>query len=341
MKAKWESGSFFHLDVSAFAGESWLPASHQRYGSGRDALKALVAHGVSLGWKRLFVPSYYCHEVTESVRSLISIELYHCNFLSESLRLNLDDHDAIIVVEYFGKRSVVEVTGGVLILDVTHDPCSGWPYKRSPDYIFASLRKTCFLPDGGILWSPVGVLLPSIPSVTVAHARLSELMLNAMTLKAIYLSGGLIEKPVFLDMYRQAEAECGQGDCPSAMSIFSNVLLPSFGMKRVRHARAENVRFLRDRLKVVLRDIEIIESDVYFIMLLTDADQRNFFRDRLIERSVFPIALWPLVGNEIPQEDSVLSEKVLMVHCDARYTLKDMEMIAEAIQQAMDVLHEC
>ena len=98
---------------------------------------------------------------------------------------------------------------------------------------------------------------------------------------------------------------------------------------------------MRDRLKFVLRDIEIVESDVYLIMLLIDADQRNFFRDRLIERRVFPIALWPLVGDEISQEDSVLSERVLMVHCDARYTLKDMEMIAEAIQQTMDVLHEC
>lgn len=341
MKAKWESGSFFHLDVSAFAGESWLPASHQLYGSGRDALKALVVHGVSLGWKRLFVPSYYCHEVTESVRALISIELYHCNFQSDCMSLSLKDHDAIIVVEYFGRRSVVEVTGGVLILDVTHDPCSGWPYERSPDYIFASLRKTCLLPDGGILWSPVGELLPSAPSVTVAHARLSELMLNAMTLKAIYLSGGRIEKPVFLDMYRRAEADCGQGECPSAISIFSNELLPCFDMKRMRQVRAENSRFLRDRLQGVLHDIEIVESDAYFIMLLKNADQRNYFRDRLIEKSIFPIALWPLGGDEISKEDSVLSERVLMLHCDARYTLKDMKMIAEAIQQTMDSLHEC
>lgn len=332
---RWEAGSFFHLDTSSFAGDAWLPGVCRLYGSGRDALQALVAHGVALGWKRLFVPSYYCHEVTESVRPLIPVEIYPCNFLSENVQLSLGVGDAAIVVEYFGGRSSVEVKGGVVILDVTHDPCSDYLYKRIPDYTFASLRKTCFLPDGGCLWSSIGAELPSFPAGSALHEQTSALMLEAMALKAVYLAGGSVEKPGFLEMYRQAEAAFGHGTSPAAMSSFSNALLPSFDMSRMRRVRAENALFLREQLRDRLPSIRFIESNAYVVMLFDSETHRDVTRRRLIENQVFPIALWPFEGCSVTQEDVALSRRVLMVHCDSRYGIEDMKLIADVIQLAI------
>lgn len=338
---RWEVGSFFHLDTSFFAGDAWLPEACRLYGSGRDALQALVAHGVALGWKRLFVPSYYCHEVTDSVRALIAVEIYRCNFLSENVQLSLDVSDAAIVVEYFGCKSSVEVKGGVVILDVTHDPCSDYLYKRTPDYTFASLRKTCFLPDGGCLWSSIGAELPALPVGSALHEQTSAVMLAAMTLKTVYLSGGSVDKPVFLEMYRQAEAAFGHGASPAAMSSFSNLLLPSFDMSRMRRVRAGNAFFVHEQLRGRLSSIKIVESNAYVVMLFDSGTHRDVTRRNLIENHVFPIALWPLGELDVPKEDRDLSDRVLMIHCDARYGHDDMEVVAAAIEKALGCVDVC
>lgn len=331
----WESGSFFHFDTTAFAGNPWLPTAHLLYGSGRDALKALVAHGVSLGWTKLFVPSYYCHEVTEAVRPLIAVELYPCNFLSESVPLQLAADEAAIVVEYFGRRSVVDVSGGTVVLDVTHDPASSVVYERVPDYTFASLRKTCFLPDGGCLWSATGATLPDAPLPSAPHEQASAVMLQAMVMKAVFLAGGRVEKTTFLDWYRRAEAVAGQGDGAAAISSFSNALVHAFDMARVRGIRADNVAHLRRRLQALPPGVVVVASDAYFILMLTSASQRNAVRQQLINRNIYPIALWPLGDSDVPEEDRELADTVLMIHCDARYGHDDMEVVAAAIEKAL------
>lgn len=337
----WESGSFFHFDAKVFAGKPWLPATHQLYGSGRDALKALVAHGVSLGWKKLWVPSYYCHEVTEAVRSLIAVELYPCNFLSKSLSLHLAADEAAIVVEYFGQRSVVNVSGGVVVLDVTHDPAAGVVYERVPDYTFASLRKTCFLPDGGCLWSATGATLPCSPLPSAKHEQASIAMLKAMVMKAVFLAGGCADKTTFLDWYRSTEAVVGQGDGAAAISSFSNALVHAFDMTRVRGIRADNVAHLCRRLQTLPPGVVVVASDAYFILMLTSASQRNAVRQQLIDRCIYPIALWPLGELDVPKEDRDLSDRVLMIHCDARYGHDDMEVVAAAIEKALGCVDVC
>lgn len=331
----WESGSFFHFDTSVFAGNPWLPTTHLLYGSGRDALKALVAHGVSLGWKKLFVPSYYCHEVTEAVRPLIAVQLYPCNFLSESVPLQLAADEAAIVVEYFGRRSVVDVSGGTVVLDVTHDPATSEVYERVPDYTFASLRKTCFLPDGGCLWSATGATLPDAPLPSAPHEQASAVMLQAMVMKTVFLAGGHAEKSTLLDWYRSAEAVVGQGEGVAAISSFSNALVHTFDIAKVRGVRAENVAFLRRRLQSLPPGVVVVASDAYFILMLARASQRNTVRQQLIDRNIYPIALWPLGDLDVPKEDCELADRVLIIHCDARYRHDDMEVVAAAIEKAL------
>lgn len=331
MTLKWEVGSFFHWEPRLFKGNYCLPSSHLYFGSGRDALKALITHGLSLGWERLFIPSYYCHDVTESVRALIPIEIYECNFLSERVDLQLNSEEAAIVVEYFGRKSLVSISGGIVIIDVTHDPLSRWSYNRKPNYTFASLRKFFHIPDGGSLWSLIGASLPHESEETFEHKQTSNLMLEAMVLKSLYLSGGELKKCMFLDLYRQAESNISIGNNYSGISRFSKSILPCFDVSYAQKKRASNCKYLTDCILKYTKNINIVASEAYFILLFNKADQRNYFKDGLIKNDIFPICLWPARNGEFSQNDIELSERVLMIHCDVRYTLYDMKKVADII----------
>ena len=43
-----EIGSFWHFNDEFFKGKVWLPKSSKLFGSGRDALRAIVSYGKSL-----------------------------------------------------------------------------------------------------------------------------------------------------------------------------------------------------------------------------------------------------------------------------------------------------
>lgn len=338
----WEAGSFFHYDSSFFDAaprDQRLPSV--LYGSGRDALRALIEHGLRKGWSKVFVPSYYCHDVTDSIRSLISIEFYPCNFLTEQFSIEIGDSDAFLAVEYFGRRSAVEVLGGTLILDLTHNPYSTWNYARAPDYTFASLRKTHFLPDGGVLDSPNMSALPSPPSLTTFHRRASATMLMGMLMKSAFLAGISIDKEVFLGLAREAESMIGRGETPSAPSELSKQMLPVFNIKGALAKRELNCQLLKDKFENSGKSFVIVDSDAYFIMVFHKASMKKSARLKLIDRKVYPIELWPVLEGSLSTDDYELYERTLMIHCDARYSRKDIELIASAIATVKDEQSEC
>ena len=75
-------------------------------------------------------------------------------------------NDVVLAVNYFGVRAGEpwqqwrEKHACVLLEDHSHDPVSGWAQSSRADYAFSSLRKTMPVPDGAILWSPLGHPLP-------------------------------------------------------------------------------------------------------------------------------------------------------------------------------------
>jgi hypothetical protein len=173
------------------------------FSTGRDALISLLASGRSeYGWKRLWLPGYYCPDV---VRSLIPLGLELRAYASlpggppDIRELPTRVGDVVLLVNLFGllggsglpaaslrsptdsrQRNLDRI---VVVEDHTHDPLSLWARRSTSDWCFASLRKTLPLPDGGVIWSPAGHPLPRPPALTL-HRRLASLeMLAAMTLR--------------------------------------------------------------------------------------------------------------------------------------------------------------
>src|SRR5690606_7795309 len=138
---------------------AWETADAQGrlYGSGRDALRALLRHGkTQLGWQRLLIPSYFCQDVAASFTRELPTEVYvdRPGLRPDERAIATREGDAVLNVNLFGFRTAqwaFKLPGVAVIEDHTHDPWSAWAATSQADFAVASLRKTLPLPDGGVL----------------------------------------------------------------------------------------------------------------------------------------------------------------------------------------------
>jgi len=338
---RWEHGSTFHLPrlESGDKMPSAVLPKGLTAGSGRIALALLLQHGhENHGWKRVWIPSYYCSDVVESLARIpIQIRRYPCGPLGTGPLPVALDGDVLMRVNYYGWGipDPEHTFGGPVIEDHTHAP---WGAAGSDaDYSFASLRKTLPLPDGGVVWSPRSLPLPSPVPPHTAHEQAVELRLAAMALKAAYLSGAGIEKDAFRELDREAEERIALGH-PSPLSAYSEVMLSRLPIKAWSEIRTENHHHLRSELAgapfVTVLGPERPTSPPVAVLQVASECSRDALRAALIREGIYTAILWPIPsGTEARRpEDVEFSRTTLAVHVDARYTLDDMTRVARTIR---------
>jgi hypothetical protein len=349
---RWEQGSEYHLmaprGVSA-KGMPWGEAVAY-FGTGRDALRALIADNQpKRGWRRLWIPSYFCQEVVESLQSTgIGLEVYPDRPGQPApgyANLPFRSGDVLMVVNFFGLRiqpsyDQLPRDEVAVIENHTHDPWSAWAGTSKADWCVASLRKTLPVSDGGVLWSPAGNPLPSEPILTADRRRASLEKLAAMTLKSLYLDGAFDDKALFRRLAVAGEGRIASGDV-SGMTDWTRALLPEFPVKAWRERRRANQRVLASALGglpgiAVLQAQDAVCGCPYSGLILLDSVQRrDHVRERLMASRVYPAILWPLqspVLPGVPPEDVDFSRRMLSIHCDMRYNREDMLRVAEMIR---------
>jgi hypothetical protein len=343
---RWEHGSFFFLpNVGAQYGSAFvrLESSNLRdYGSGRMSLQVLIDHGVACrGWRRLWIPSYYCEDVVEALDcESISIERYP--FVpGESVKFPVSqDGDSLLRSSCFGwpVDSSQQFSGDV-VDDFSHAPA--WLARSQADFAFASLRKCLPLPDGALLWSPADHELPPEPELTSQHEQLALLRLAAMAQKRAYLAGARLDKSTYRGLEVSTESAL-QARPVSSMSLWSRMLLERFLLEEWNERRRQNYRVFADAM-VGASNIELIKppegSDPMIAVLrLENAAQRDPLRQSLIERSIYTAVLWPPPeGNPdwYGAAERCFSETTLCVHVDGRYSSEDLARVAAAIREIM------
>lgn len=321
------------------------------YASGRDALRSLLHHGQErLGWRRLWVPSYFCQEVVASLcRTGIPIVPYDDAPVDASYPRELRDAragDIMLNVNFMGLRLWREpgFYGALEVIeDHTHDPWSAWAYTSSADWCVASLRKTLPIPDGAVLWSPTGRALPAPLKCTEERSHASLRKMAGMVLKKRYLAGDDISKADFLELYRAGEAQISSHD-PSGISEWSRNLLNTFPIQEWRRKRLDNYRAFAKALgnspfvRLVAPESQSSSCPFSCLMLFDSPARRDFVRKRLLDRDVYPSVLWPLhepAIQGIPAMHEQLGRKVLSIHCDMRCDEDDMAVIAGIVTNAV------
>ena len=316
------------------------------YASGRQALEALVAFK---GYRRIFVPSYFCQESLARLRQMVDVEEYDFipgdDFCVVLRDLPLEKGDAILTVNYFGLDNLdcrfpddVDV-----IEDHTHSPAGYGAVTSRADWCVASLRKVFPIPDGGALWSPKGYQLPSQPPLAEEVEQAMITRLSAMEMKSKYLSipasqeaGALKEE--FRRRFISTEEKFDEFPI-SDMSPQSYAILRGIDVEKWIGARIRNWRILRKALPYG-RDFRVMEprylvSDPFsFVVIFDSPERREVVRQSLIKADVYPAVLWP-IDREPDDRATRFSHRMLSIHCDGRYSADEMKQLAGLLRKLL------
>lgn len=210
------------------------------------------------------------------------------------------------------------------------------------DVCIMSLRKTLPVVDGAaVVW--LGGAQPS-PALSVAKERVDSYFSSralAMMLKAAFVTDGLGSARNYLNLYDQAEAALDREfGASSAMSGVSRSIIKRLDVDQIRRARRENYAELVKALHE--QDASRAGCEPLFPELPDGvaplgcpvvADERDALRERLAARGILTQILWqsPL---ELPQEEFPeslrLSQRILVLPCDQRYSAGHMAAVARA-----------
>lgn len=337
-----EYGSDFHSLQSFVVAEKnnkLLASNVVLSASGRQCLIALIK---TLGFRRIWMPQFFCYEVIESIKkeTTITIAFYEDYPGAEQNFGNLpfQEGDVFFRTNFFGlngfnANSLMSVP---VIEDHTHDLIGEWASKSDADWCIASLRKTLPIPEGGVMWSPKGHRLFFPSDVTQENESMCERRWKAMDLKSKYLRGDFHDKDVFRRLYLETEEEFDNLKL-SSIDKRSKDFLSTFDIKGWYEVKQRNWKLLKE---LVQGDFELIEpenEDCYvfsFIMLFKDRKRRDEVRKFLITESVYPAILWN-TPNNVSKEVKSFSERMLSVHCDGRYTEEDINDLASRINRVL------
>lgn len=346
-----EIGSFFEWPLSSVAPLSAAATERTPWGaagiltgSGRGALEIAVRASECT---ELLVPDYFCHETLASIADLAALRTYQAvPFMAPNFDgVPITGSTAVLVCNLFGlgfgRDSVagLQRRGAVVIEDHTHDPLGPWAAHSDADFAFASLRKWYPIPDGGVTWSPRSrpfrkaeeALLPPLPDAVAAGVL-------AMLLKRLYLAGFGVDKRAYLDLRAKAD-EVLESSGPRSMSELSRVLLQSMPGALWRDKRTANVSRARAAL-TGLPGLALAPSGdhgaAFGLLLLTDSsDTRVALATALINRDCYPAVLWdlhPAPGCAVSAESRDVSERLLFVHCDHRYSGAEVDGVCADIR---------
>lgn len=343
-----EFGSDFHY-IDNFQGtENTLKDFYPNAKYYADGRQALVHLYHSQGWERLWVPTYFCYEVIESLkRAGLNLMLYtdypRCNNdeqILESIQRkgHFNPTDAILRVNYFGMRSPrnAKVSNvAAIVEDHTHDLIGDWAEHSTADWCIASLRKTLPIPEGGVLWSPKGLDLTNAPNSSDENERIATVRWRAMKLKARYIAGETVEKAAFREVFIGSEDYFDTAPV-SSLDNDSQKYLQSFCVREWYDKKRENWNLLKDIRKGGIQVIQPESVSCYpfsLMLLFNNLNERDRVRKELIAHQIYPAILWN-IPTYTSGEVYRLSQCTLSIHCDARYTQDEiltMKSIIESI----------
>ena len=223
-----------------------------------------------------------------------------------------------------------------VVEDHTHDLIGDWALRSTADWCIASLRKSLPIPEGGMLWSPVGLRQPEQPTLSDENEKIAAIRWEAMKLKARYLAGENVEKAAFRAGFVDTEDYFDRADVCDIDSL-SREYLTQFDVRDWYNKKRENWELLRDIKKDGIRVVlpECRGCYPFSLVLLFDSfEERNRVRKELIERQIYPAILWNIPE---PKDGDVFkfSRGMLSIHCDARYTKEDILQMRSIIESIL------
>lgn len=310
--------------------------------NGRQCIVALIRN---YGWRRLWMPDYFCYEVIETIKVQTDIEVlyYDDNPYSEGNveHLPFKDGDALFRMNFFGMRSFRSNNSipVPVIEDHSHDPLGHWALYSDADWCISSIRKSLPLPEGGMMWSPKGnVLTIDIPH-SEENERIAATRWEGMEMKTRYLRGENVSKETFRKKYTETEEWFDHAELALIDKRSKQFILEQFdinlwlGVKRKNWTLLNNL-VNKEYCKVLSAEHESCTM-FSLILLMENKEKRESLRKELINRYVYPTILWN-VPEEASDTSKDFSQRMLSIHCDGRYSEEDIRQLADILNQALE-----
>jgi len=325
--------------------------------SGRDALFIIAEDLHRYNIDTICIPALCCPSMVDPfLHSGFRIKYYDIgdNFQGILENESIQEKDCILVNSYFGKLSLsfpkinslkLQNPNIKFIFDFTH---SLFYYFKDPislnyfDYRVASIRKWLYLPSGGCLFAekPINVY-------DSKNSSFADLRKQALQSKDRYLQNPDVQiKSEYRKLLSQAEHELQTIDSPTAISLIdptSTEILERINIDLVAKVRMENAVQLYDSLATIQNHIRMIltkdeicsNPPLYFPVI---AEYRDDLQKILAEDySIYCPVIWPIPENAygISKRADMISQSMLAIPCDQRYSTQDMRFIALCVKKAL------
>lgn len=299
--------------------------------SGRTALDFIIKDLKASGaFGSIMLPSYCCDSMIDPfIRNNVEVSFYKASH--KELDFHENNKDAVLLLDYFGyvDDQVTRIAnrakdnGQLVIYDATH-----YLGERdiAADYSFRSYRKWFFCNYASVIKADGEWKIPfptQINSVYVENRNI------AAELKKDFISKGIGEKNVFLNMFSKAE------------TLLKEDYLNYFGEKVVcdisyiAEVRRANARRLIDGLceikeiKFWRNQIKDIDTPL-FVPILVQKNIRNELRRYLIEHQIYCPIHWPV--SKLHSNINGIYENELSLVCDQRYSFDDIDREIEVVK---------
>ena len=340
-----EFGSDFHFVDSYNTDSAHLTdvySDAMLLADGRQCIVVLIRQ---YGWKRIWMPDYFCYEVIDTIKEQTGIEVmyYEDNPLLEGQvdTLPFEVGDVLLRMNFFGMRGMWnnKKIPCPVIEDHTHDMFGPWALYSNADWCISSIRKSLPLPEGGMMWSPKGHMLTEKVLASDENELTAATRWEGMEMKARYLNGEAVNKDEFRRRYLETEEWFDSAEPALIDEKSREYVSKDLAINLWQGAKRRNWKLLKSLVKCnscMVLEPEDETCTMFSLVLLFDTkEQRDMVRKRLIEACVYPAVLWALPESASAEARS-FSERMLSVHCDGRYTEEDIKQLAEILNDILD-----
>lgn len=340
-----EFGSDFHYIDTYNSGRAHLTDVFRGatlLADGRHCIVVLIRQN---GWKRLWIPDYFCYEVIDTIKEQTGIEvvLYEDCPLSEGdvEKLPFEEGDVLLRMNYFGMRDLrsnknIPVP---VIEDHSHNPFGHWALYSDADWCISSIRKSLPLPEGGMMWSPKGHELPNVPQSSDENEKIAATRWEGMEMKAAYLRGDDVSKDEFRKKYTDTEEWFDTAEPTLIDGRTKEFISKQFDLNLWLGAKRKNWALLSSLINKEHCEVLSAEHEsctmFSLVVLMESKEKRDALRSKLIDRCVYPAILWNVPKTESATSQD-FSQRMLSIHCDGRYTEEDIRLLADILNQTLE-----
>ena len=341
-----EFGSDFHFIDSYNSGRAHLTnvfSGATLLADGRQCIVVLIRQ---YGWKRIWMPDYFCYEVIDTIKEQTGIKVmfYEDTPLREGQAEDLPfkEGDVLLRMNFFGlrdKRSNKNIPCPV-IEDHTHDPFGHWALYSDADWCISSIRKILPLPEGGMMWSPKEYKVEVEIKPSNENEKIASIRWEGMEMKSKYLKGESVRKDDFRKRYTETEEWFDFAEPTPIDERSKMVVSKQLDINLWQGAKRNNWAFLQSLVNkdvcTVLKPEDETCTMFSLVLLFDNEETRDKVRKHLIEARVYPAILWA-VPESASENARNFSDRMLSIHCDGRYSTEDIQHLASILNKAITI----